>query len=69
MAIKRFKSQSQQGAREFWTEIQLLFQLRYVTLISLIAIAMNNEKIIVYEYMTNRTLLDHLYNTKKALFT
>ncbi|MBA0847658.1 hypothetical protein Goshw_021024 [Gossypium schwendimanii] len=49
MAIKRFKSLSQQGAREFWTEIQLLFQLRYVTLISLIAITTNNEKIIVYE--------------------
>ncbi|MBA0732315.1 hypothetical protein Gogos_016414 [Gossypium gossypioides] len=24
MAIKRFKSQSQQGAREFWKKIQLL---------------------------------------------
>ncbi|MBA0703913.1 hypothetical protein Golax_016205 [Gossypium laxum] len=65
MAIKRFKSQSQQGAREFWIEIQLPFQLRYVTLVSLIAIATNNEKIIVYEYMTNGTLprgLDYLHS-------
>ncbi|MBA0790332.1 hypothetical protein Gohar_014991 [Gossypium harknessii] len=30
--------------------------LRYVNLVSLIAIAMNNEKIIVYEFMTNGTL-------------
>ncbi|MFQ6619460.1 hypothetical protein Gotur_001258 [Gossypium turneri] len=40
----------------FWTKIQLLSQLRYVNLVSLIAIAMNNEKIIVYEFMTNGTL-------------
>ncbi|MBA0639511.1 hypothetical protein Goklo_022543 [Gossypium klotzschianum] len=44
-------------------------ELRYVTLVFLIAIATNNEKIIVYEYMTNGTLRDHLYNTKKKLFS
>ncbi|MBA0639510.1 hypothetical protein Goklo_022543 [Gossypium klotzschianum] len=55
------------GSNKF--EIQLIFQLRYVTLVFLIAIATNNEKIIVYEYMTNGTLRDHLYNTKKKLFS
>ncbi|TYH62080.1 hypothetical protein ES332_D07G094100v1 [Gossypium tomentosum] len=70
VAIKRLKSQSQQGAREFWTEIQLLSQLRYVNLVSLIGYCNdNNEKILVYEYMTNGTLRDHLYNTEKAPLT
>ncbi|KAG8488321.1 hypothetical protein CXB51_016307 [Gossypium anomalum] len=70
VAIKRLKSRSQQGAREFWTEIQLLSQLRYVNLVSLIGYCNdNNEKILVYEYMTNGTLRDHLYNTEKAPLT
>ncbi|MBA0790330.1 hypothetical protein Gohar_014990 [Gossypium harknessii] len=33
VAIKRLNSMSQQEAREFWTEIQLLSQLRYVNLV------------------------------------
>ncbi|MBA0845562.1 hypothetical protein Goarm_000064, partial [Gossypium armourianum] len=70
VAIKRLKSESQQGTREFWTEIQLLSQLRYVNLVSLIGYCNdNNEKILVYEYMTNGTLRDHLYNTEKAPLT
>ncbi|XP_052886546.1 receptor-like protein kinase FERONIA [Gossypium arboreum] len=70
VAIKRLKSKSQQGAREFWTEIQLLSQLRYVNLVSLIGYCNdNNEKILVYEYMSNGTLRDHLYNTEKAPLT
>lgn len=57
---------SQQGAREFWTEIQLLSQLRYVNLVSLFGYYNdNNEMILVYEYMANGTLRDHLYNTER----
>ncbi|MBA0639508.1 hypothetical protein Goklo_022541, partial [Gossypium klotzschianum] len=40
-------------------------ELRYVNLVSLIGYYNDNEKILVYEYMANGTLRDHLYNTKR----
>ncbi|KAL3812994.1 hypothetical protein ACJIZ3_014262 [Penstemon smallii] len=62
VAIKRLKSNSKQGKREFWTEIESLSELRHVNLVSLIGYCNEHgEMIIVYEYMPNGTLADHLY--------
>ncbi|MBA0639512.1 hypothetical protein Goklo_022544 [Gossypium klotzschianum] len=49
-------------------EIQLLSQLRYVNLVSLIGYCNdNNEKILVYEYMTNELFVIISITLKKLL--
>ncbi|XP_042038667.1 receptor-like protein kinase FERONIA [Salvia splendens] len=68
VAIKRLKPGSKQGEREFLTEIETLDKLRPGNLVSLIGYCKeNNEMILVYEFMPNGTLADHLYKKKDRL--
>ncbi|KAL3565898.1 hypothetical protein D5086_033944 [Populus alba] len=61
VAIKRTEEGSLQGEKEFLTEIELLSRLHHRNLVSLLGYCdERGEQMLVYEFMPNGTLRDHL---------
>ncbi|KAG0479109.1 hypothetical protein HPP92_013828 [Vanilla planifolia] len=69
VAVKRAEKSSLQGSREFCTEIELLSRLHHRNLVSLLGYCdEENEQMLVYEFMDNGSLHDHLSaKSKEAL--
>ncbi|WCJ25561.1 Malectin/receptor-like protein kinase family protein [Euphorbia peplus] len=69
VAIKRLELSSKQGFREFHTEIEMLSRLRHAHLVSLVGYCNEeDEMILVYEFMDQGNLQDHMYKAKKEHF-
>ncbi|XP_074581709.1 putative LRR receptor-like serine/threonine-protein kinase At1g06840 [Curcuma longa] len=66
VAIKRALEGSLQGSKEFLTEIEFLSRLHHRNLVSLVGYCdEQNEQMLVYEFMCNGTLRDHLSEKQK----
>ncbi|MBA0653275.1 hypothetical protein Goklo_020471 [Gossypium klotzschianum] len=67
VAIERFGPFGLRGGREFRTEVQLLCQLRHPNLVSFIGFCdEEDEKLLVYEYISNGSLDKHLYGNRSS---
>ncbi|KAJ4971886.1 hypothetical protein NE237_004985 [Protea cynaroides] len=61
VAIKRAQMGSLQGEKEFFTEIELLSRLHHRNLVSLLGYCdEEGEQMLVYEFMENGTVRDHI---------
>lgn len=68
VAVKQLDRNGVQGNREFLAEVLTLSLVHHPNLVNLIGYcADGRQRILVYEYMANRSLEDHLLGKKDSI--
>ena len=70
IAVKQLKSGSGQGEREFQAEVEIISRVHHRHLVSLVGYCIaGNQRMLVYEYVPNKTLEHHLHGYLSFPFT
>ena len=66
MAVKQLDRKGLQGSREFFAEVLMLSLVRHPNLVNLVGYcAEGDQRILVYEFMSNGSLENHLLGIPK----